>query len=49
MDLKEAMNVVLGALQCYSEDCISADSQAQDEIEMAWFTLSDFIEGSTNG
>jgi len=46
MDLKEAINVVFEALQCYNEDCISEDHRAQKELQEAWYKIEDMLEGS---
>lgn len=45
MEINEAIDIVFEALQCYSEDCISEDYQAQRELQEAWYKIEDLLEG----
>ena len=48
MDLKEAIDIVFEALRCYSDDCISEDYRAQNELQEAWYKIEDVLEGERN-
>ena len=39
IELDEALTVLHDALSCYIEDCISSDSEAQNELNDAWKTI----------
>ena len=39
IELNEAISVLNDALSCYIEDCISSDSEAQNELHDAWKTI----------
>ena len=39
MDYLRALKVIQNALECYSDDCIGADTEAQQTLDVAWHII----------